>query len=96
MGYWIGAIKFGHFSLGAVTGTLIAGVLIGQLDISISSQVKINFLHALFCLLSAMAFELQFVQCCKKWCSTSYLCRGYFTSVLCCNLCWLRKWPVTT
>ncbi|MCK8074044.1 aspartate-alanine antiporter [Vibrio sp. 1CM23M] len=43
VGYWIGAIKFGHFSLGAVTGTLIAGVLIGQLDISISSQVKSIF-----------------------------------------------------
>ncbi len=43
LGYWLGAIKFGHFSLGAVTGTLIAGVIIGQLDISISSQVKSMF-----------------------------------------------------
>ncbi|MFA0085277.1 aspartate-alanine antiporter [Vibrio sp. 10N.261.51.F12] len=43
IGYWIGAIKFGHFSLGAVTGTLIVGVLIGQLDITISSQVKSIF-----------------------------------------------------
>ncbi|MFH0262976.1 aspartate-alanine antiporter [Vibrio barjaei] len=43
LGYWMGALKFGHFSLGAVTGTLIAGVLIGQLDISISSQVKSVF-----------------------------------------------------
>ncbi len=43
LGYWIGGIKFGNFSLGAVTGTLIAGVLIGQLDISVSSQVKSVF-----------------------------------------------------
>ncbi|GEA61078.1 putative transporter [Vibrio comitans NBRC 102076] len=43
VGYWLGALKFGHFSLGAVTGTLIAGVLIGQLDIAISSQVKSVF-----------------------------------------------------
>ncbi len=43
IGYWLGALKFGHFSLGAVTGTLIAGVLIGQLDIAISSQVKSMF-----------------------------------------------------
>ncbi|MCY9854332.1 aspartate-alanine antiporter [Vibrio mediterranei] len=43
LGYWLGSIKFGHFSLGAVTGTLIAGVIIGQLDISISSQVKSIF-----------------------------------------------------
>ena len=49
IGYWIGAFKFGHFSLGAVTGTLIAGVLIGQLDIAVSSQVKtIFFLLFLF------------------------------------------------
>ncbi len=42
-GYWLGALNFGHFSLGSVTGTLIAGVLIGQMDISISSQVKSIF-----------------------------------------------------
>jgi len=43
IGYYIGSIKFGHFSLGAVTGTLLVGVLIGQLDITISSQVKSVF-----------------------------------------------------
>ena len=43
LGYYIGAIKFGHFSLGAVTGTLLMGVLIGQLEISISPQVKTMF-----------------------------------------------------
>ena len=49
IGYWVGAIKFGSFSLGAVTGTLLAGVLIGQLDITVSSQVKtIFFLMFLF------------------------------------------------
>jgi hypothetical protein len=49
IGYWIGAIKFGAFSLGAVTGTLLAGVLIGQLDISVSNEVKsIFFIMFLF------------------------------------------------
>lgn len=49
IGYWIGAIKFGSFSLGAVTGTLLAGVLIGQLGIEVSSEVKtIFFLMFLF------------------------------------------------
>jgi putative transport protein len=43
IGYYIGAIKLGSFSLGAVTGTLLVGVLIGQLDITISSQVKSVF-----------------------------------------------------
>jgi len=43
MGYWIGARRFGSFSLGSVTGVLLAGILVGQLDIAISSQVKSVF-----------------------------------------------------
>jgi len=43
LGYFVGNIKLGHFSLGAVTGTLLVGVLIGQLDIAISAQVKSVF-----------------------------------------------------
>ncbi|MGY6555790.1 MAG: aspartate-alanine antiporter [Wenzhouxiangella sp.] len=43
IGYWVGAIKFGSFSLGAVTGTLLAGVLIGQIGIEISPQIKSVF-----------------------------------------------------
>ena len=42
-GYWVGAIKFGSFSLGSVTGTLLAGILVGQLGIEISPQVKSVF-----------------------------------------------------
>ncbi len=49
VGYWVGAKKFGSFSLGAVTGTLLAGIIIGQLGIDISSQVKsIFFIMFLF------------------------------------------------
>jgi putative transport protein len=49
VGYWIGSKRFGSFSLGAVTGTLLAGVLIGQLGIDISGQVKsIFFIMFLF------------------------------------------------
>ncbi|MCX5591001.1 aspartate-alanine antiporter [Alcaligenes endophyticus] len=49
VGYWIGALKFGSFSLGAVTGTLLAGVIIGQIGIDISSQIKsIFFIMFLF------------------------------------------------
>lgn len=43
IGYWVGALKFKSFSLGAVTGTLLAGVIIGQIGIEISSQVKSVF-----------------------------------------------------
>jgi putative transport protein len=43
LGYWIGSLKFGKFSLGAVTGVLLAGVLIGQMQITISPNVKSVF-----------------------------------------------------
>lgn len=49
IGYWVGGIKLGSFSLGAVTGTLLAGVLIGQIGIEISPQIKsIFFIMFLF------------------------------------------------
>ena len=49
IGYWVGKFKVGGFSLGAVTGTLLAGVLIGQLHIDISANVKsVFFLMFLF------------------------------------------------
>src|SRR5262245_44971051 len=51
VGYWVGSIKLGNFSLGAVTGTLLVGVLVGQMHIDISSTVKsIFFLLFLFAL----------------------------------------------
>ncbi len=49
LGYWIGNIRIGKFSLGAVTGTLLMGVLIGQLGITISADLKsVFFLLFLF------------------------------------------------
>ncbi|MFC4275108.1 aspartate-alanine antiporter [Achromobacter aloeverae] len=49
VGYWIGAKKFKGFSLGAVTGTLLVGVLVGQLNIQIAPVVKqVFFLLFLF------------------------------------------------
>lgn len=49
VGYWVGGLKFGHFSLGAVTGTLLAGVLIGQIGITVAPVVKsVFFLMFLF------------------------------------------------
>ncbi|HVM96825.1 MAG TPA: hypothetical protein VMT89_10565, partial [Candidatus Acidoferrales bacterium] len=43
IGYRIGSIKFGGFSLGSVTGVLLAGVLVGQIHIIISPHVKSVF-----------------------------------------------------
>jgi len=40
LGYLLGKISFGSFKLGAVTGTLLAGVLVGQLSVKISGDVK--------------------------------------------------------
>lgn len=49
VGFAIGGIKLGKFSLGNVTGVLIAGVIIGQIGISISANVKsVFFLMFLF------------------------------------------------
>ena len=49
LGYWVGGFKFGGFSLGAVTGTLLVGVVVGQMQITISPHVKsVFFLMFLF------------------------------------------------
>jgi putative transport protein len=43
VGFFIGRFKIGSFSLGTVVGTLLAGVLIGQLDIKVPAIVKAVF-----------------------------------------------------
>ncbi len=42
-GYVVGKLKLGTFRLGAVTGTLLAGVAIGQLGVRVSPEVKQSF-----------------------------------------------------
>jgi putative transport protein len=49
LGYWIGALRIGSFSLGPVTGVLLVGLLIGQMRIAISPNVEaVFFLMFLF------------------------------------------------
>jgi len=43
VGFVIGRIRIGSFSLGNVVGTLLAGVVIGQLDIEVDPLVKVVF-----------------------------------------------------
>ena len=40
LGYLFGKVALGSFKLGAVTGTLLAGVLVGQLGVTLSNDVK--------------------------------------------------------
>lgn len=53
IGYALGKLRVGSFSLGAVTGTLLAGVLVGQLGVKVSPEVKQCF-FVLFLFLSAI------------------------------------------
>ena len=50
VGYWFGSLKFGKFSLGGVTGSLLAGILIGLLfKVPVSGTAKsVVFLLFLF------------------------------------------------
>jgi putative transport protein len=43
LGFWVGQLKIGSFSLGVVTSTLLAGVLVGQIGIDLSPHVKSTF-----------------------------------------------------
>jgi len=40
VGYWIGNIRFGKFTLGTVTGSLMAGLVIGQADVAMSRELR--------------------------------------------------------
>ncbi len=61
IGYWMGGFKIGKFALGSVTGTLLAGVLIGQLGFDISPQVKTMF-FTMFLFAVGYSVGPQFVQ----------------------------------
>ena len=65
IGFLIGRVKFGSFSLGIVVGTLLAGVLIGQLDIKVPSIVKSIF-FALFLFTTGYKVGPQFFRGLKR------------------------------
>src|SRR5687767_10328776 len=64
-GFVIGRIKIGSFKLGNVVGTLIAGVLIGQLDIKVEPTVKAVF-FSLFLFATGYKVGPQFFRGLKK------------------------------
>src|ERR1700728_136967 len=47
MGYLVGRIKIGSFVLGGIAGTLLVGVVVGQLGVNIDSGIK-GIFFALF------------------------------------------------
>ncbi|HZO37920.1 MAG TPA: aspartate-alanine antiporter [Methylomirabilota bacterium] len=65
VGFFIGQLRFGTFSLGTVVGTLLAGVLIGQLDIKVSPIVK-NVFFDLFLFTIGYKVGPQFFRGLKK------------------------------
>ncbi|HEV7260497.1 MAG TPA: aspartate-alanine antiporter [Bosea sp. (in: a-proteobacteria)] len=65
LGFLVGRLKFGSFSLGVVVGCLLAGVLVGQLDIKVSPTVKAVF-FSLFLFTTGYKVGPQFFRALKK------------------------------
>jgi putative transport protein len=78
IGFAIGRVKIGGFSLGTVVGTLFAGVLIGQLDIKVPALVKTVFFD-LFLFTTGYKVGPQFFRGLKR----DALSQMAFTFVLC-------------
>src|ERR1700739_1602241 len=65
-GYWIGSFKIGAFSLGPVTGSLFAGLLVGQFaHVPVSGMTK-SFLFLLFLFGIGYSVGPQFMQAMKR------------------------------
>ena len=60
-GYWLGSFQVGPVALGSVTGSLFAGLVIGQLDIPVSSTAR-SILFLLFLFGNGYAVGPQFFQ----------------------------------
>ncbi len=78
VGFLLGRLKIGSFTLGTVVGTLLAGVLIGQLDIDVPATVKTIFFD-LFLFATGYKVGPQFFRGLKK----NALTQVALTVVLC-------------
>ena len=65
IGFFIGRVKIGSFSLGTVVGTLLAGVAIGQLNIQVPAVVRYVFFD-LFLFTTGYKVGPQFFRALKK------------------------------
>jgi putative transport protein len=78
LGFLLGRLKIGSFTLGSVVGTLLAGVLVGQLDIQVPGVVKAVFFD-LFLFATGYKVGPQFFRGLKK----NALSQVALTVVLC-------------
>jgi putative transport protein len=78
IGFVLGRLRVGSFRLGNVVGTLLAGVLVGQLDIPVAPVVKLTF-FALFLFATGYKVGPQFFRGLKK----AALPQVLLTGVLC-------------
>ncbi|HQR44482.1 MAG TPA: aspartate-alanine antiporter [Thermoanaerobaculia bacterium] len=78
LGFLIGRVKFGTFKLGNVVGTLLAGVVVGQLGIQVNPVVKLVFFD-LFLFATGYKVGPQFFRGLKK----NALAQVSLTLVLC-------------
>ena len=65
VGYWIGTYKFGNFSLGVITASLMAGLVIGNLHIEPSRDLRWGF-FTLFLFANGYSVGPQFFQALKS------------------------------
>ena len=65
IGFYIGRLRFGTFSLGTAVGTLLAGVAVGQLGIQVPAVVKYVFFD-LFLFTTGYKVGPQFFRALKK------------------------------
>jgi len=78
IGFVIGRVRIGSFSLGNVVGTLLGGVLVGQLDIRVDPLVKVVFFD-LFLFATGYKVGPQFFRGLRK----NALAQALLTFVLC-------------
>ena len=48
LGFWLGKLRIGKFTLGTVTSVLLVGVLVGQLNIAVRSDKSDFFCFSVF------------------------------------------------
>ena len=65
LGYWVGRLKIGSFTVGAPLGTLLMGMLVGQMGIPISGPLKSLF-FTMFLFVTGYKIGPQFFQSLKS------------------------------